>query len=469
MIALFHRLPQPVRDSLLFAGALGWTKALSLLTVPLLTATLTQGEFARLELLSSAAELGALLVGAGLVDTAYRFAGRDDASGRRAMGDTVGLALSIALIAIGAVAVAAPAIGAAMPLTTPPVEIALLGTAVAMEALIGVPLAWLRIRGRAGQYALAIILRTTIQVILVAAFAFAGWGVAGVLAAGACAAVGMAAVLLFRQARTTGIRLDPRSWASLLAYGMPLVGGGFAAFILGSADRWLLAGVASAESLAMYALACKISLVAALLTQPFELWWYPRRIAILDEPNGPARAGRIVMLGVLLTLSAASATAIAGPLVIQVLTPAPYHAAGALVPWIALTIALQSMGSLLNVGCYVGRTGLPSMMINGTAAMMAVGLYVVLIPPFGVWGAIAATIAAQTARCLLFLTVSQRRVHLPLSVAPIFAPAMIALVAPILPPLVGVMTLGLAGLVACLTGIVPLPASISWPGRAARA
>ncbi len=415
MIGLLSRLPPSLRDTALYGGSLAWTKALTMVTLPLLTSMLAPVDFARLELLSSAAELGALLAGAGLIDTAYRFAGRDDADGRRAMAQVIGLGIAIALGCIALVVLLAPVLSAGMPLATSSFEIILLGIAVALEALIGVPLAWMRMRGRAGRYAMVTVARATGQAALVVAFVANGWGVTGVLIAGAMAAVAAAFVLTLGQARATGVRMAPNAWGRLAAYGLPLVGGGFATFLLGTADRWLLAGSVPAEALGHYALAAKLALIAALLTQPFELWWYPRRIALLDAPDGLARSARVVTAGVVLIALSAAATAAIGPLLIQVLTPPAYHPAAAFVPWLALGLALQSLGSLLNVGCYARRTGMIPMAVNGVAAMVAVAGYLVLIPVHGVAGAIAATLLAQTARLVLFLVLSQRWVRLPLS------------------------------------------------------
>jgi O-antigen/teichoic acid export membrane protein len=163
------------------------------------------------------------------------------------------------------------------------------------------------------------------------------------------------------------------------------------------------------EQLGQYGLAVKIALVAAFLTQPFELWWYPQRLRVLAGPDGAARTARIVGAGAALVLLAAAAAALGGPLLILAATPAGYHAAAAWLPWLAAIVALQALGSLVNVGCYTGRTGGLPLLANGLAAAVALALYALLIPRHGVAGAIAATLAAQAVRLALFLFLSQRR------------------------------------------------------------
>ena len=271
MRALAARLPEPLRAAALYAVAIAFAKGISLVLLPVLTATLTPEQFGRLEILASAAEIGGLLAGAGLVDTLYRFASARGDAGRMASGAILCLACIIGFGVASAVAAASPWLAAAMPVPTLPAEIAVLGVAAALEAVIGVPLAWLRMHGRAAAYAAACCARATIHAGLVVWLVLSGHGVLGVLAGGAIAGVVVASALLISQARQSGLRAAPAEWGRFLAYGLPLTAGGLAAFCLGTTDRWFLAGQVSAADIGLYGVAAKFALAAALITQPFEL------------------------------------------------------------------------------------------------------------------------------------------------------------------------------------------------------
>lgn len=459
---MIARLPPPLRAAALFALAIAWGKGLSLLLLPVMTAHLSPAEFGRLELLASAAEIAALLVGAGLVDTLYRFGAAGGDAAARAAAEVTGLALATGALALAVTACATALIGEAGLAR----EAMLLGIAVAMGPLIGVGLAWMRLQSDPLRYAGFEIARTTLQSCLVAVLLLAGFGLPGVLMAGAVVACLAAAALLWRQVRQTGVRIAPASWRRLLAYGLPLIGSGLAGFALGTADRWVLAQSVPQDVLGQYGLAVKLALVAAFVTQPFELWWYPQRQRVLAGPDGAARSARIVGAGAAFAVLAAAAAALAGPVVITLATPAAYHGAAALVPFLAAIVALQALGSLVNMGCYTGRTGGLPLLANGIAAAVAVVLYLLLIPRFGVTGTIAATLAAQGVRFALFLFLSQRRVPLPYPLGRIALLAVAAALAVAatgtLPQGAGAMATGggallaLAGLALALR-LVPLP------------
>ncbi|WPB83586.1 lipopolysaccharide biosynthesis protein [Sediminicoccus rosea] len=451
------RLPAPLRAAALYAVAIAWTKALSLLLLPLLTGYLEPAEFARLELLSSAAEIAALLAGAGLVDTLYRFASSPGREGMAMAARVLGLGVLLAGLGLIIAVLLAPA-GALLPLPAPPIEVTLLGAAVAMEAVIGVPLAWMRMQGRALAWSVVMVVRGTAQAGLAAALLWSGYGVAGVLAAGAVAAGFTALLLVLRQSRETGLALEPRIWPRLLVYGLPLTGGGLASFALGTADRWLLAGAVTPEALAHYALAAKIAMVSALLTQPFELWWYPRRIGLLEAEHGHRQTTQVVGMGGALVVLAAAGTALGGPVLIQLATPPAYHAAVSYLPWLCAALAMQSLGSLVNVGCYMGRTGALPMLVNGAAGVVAILAYLVLIPSHGVMGAIIATLLAQGVRLGLFLWFSQRRVRLDYRLGRLAILSALCILALGLPLPLGAILLGLGCIpFAMALGLLPAP------------
>lgn len=465
--AVWLCLPSPLRATLTYALGIAWARGLSMVMIPLVTALMAPAEFGRLEILSSAAEIGALVVSAGILETLFRFASPHDAAGRAAGSAVVGLACAAGVLALAVLLPMASTIAGALPLGASTTEVMLLSLSISLEAILVVTMAWIRLEGRAGLYVGVTIARATLQSLLVAFLVLHGWGVAGILAGGAVVACGSAAALLVRQWRITGISAAPRHWGGYLSYSLPLIGSGLACFAMGTADRWILAPSVGAGDLGRYALAAKIALASSSLMQPFELWWYPRRMAILKTPDGLERSAKATDAGISLAIVSATATSAIGPALIRALTPVAYHPACTWVPWLAAAMSLQAIGSLCNVGAYAGRTGNLPMAINATAAAVAIGGYLALIPSMGVTGAVAATVAAQAARLILILPLSLNRVRVPHRGRPLSALALAGIAAGALPAalmengltatVVGLV--GTTGVVAMATvmGLFPVP------------
>ena len=221
---------------------------------------------------------------------------------------------------------------------------------------------------RTGAFAAVSIARATLQAGLVIALVSTDHGVEGVLWAGCVTCLIVASIMTVRQTWETGISLAPRARLRMLAYGLPLIGSGIAAFVLGTADRWFLAGSVSAETRGQYALAAKIGMIVALLAQPFELWWYPQRLGLIHTQEGIAQSGRIVGAGAAGLLCAGAATSLTGPGLISLMAPVSHTPAKAMVPLLMLALVLQLLSSMANVGCYARNTSTVTMAVTGVAA-----------------------------------------------------------------------------------------------------
>ena len=107
-------------------------------------------------------------------------------------------------------------------------------------------------------------------------------------------------------------------------------------------DRWfLVASLVSPTEIAHYALAGKLGLSAALAVQPFGLWWYARRLDLLEQPDGFERSARAVGLGVLALALACTAACLVVPIFIVAALPAAYAPAIRYVPFVVLAVAMN--------------------------------------------------------------------------------------------------------------------------------
>lgn len=448
----------------IYAVGLAFAKGTGLILLPLITHFLPPEEYARLELFASLIAAGALITSTWMVETLFRFAAAPAEEGDRAAANIAGLALVIGVLVLVAMALAAPLIATSLPLRASVLEVTLASAVIAAEAANAVPLGWLRMKGRARAWVFLLIGRTVLHLGLVGVFLTLGYGVAGVLAASVIASTTLGAVLLAVQWREGGLRFSPRAWRAPIVYGAPLTVNGLALFAFSTADLWFLAGHVPSHALGLYALGAKMALIAGMAMQPFDLWWYPRRLMVIREANGAARSARLAGFGAALALLCAAGASVVGPVLILALTPPPYHGAIALVPWMAGAIAIQALGNMVNVGCYLGRSGALAAAVNLGAAAGLLLLFIVLIPRFGLYGAIASLLLAQTLRTLAFGVLSFRRAPLPYPFARIAAVALACMATAALPqvtggpltgPLIGALGFTVCLLLAARLGLTP--------------
>jgi O-antigen/teichoic acid export membrane protein len=393
------------RRTLAYGLALVVGKGIAFVMMPIVTRALTPAEFGALEVLIAMIDVGGVLLGLGLADTLFRFAsGNSD----RVSANLLGIALVMAVLAGGAMQLAAPLVLPLMPGPIDLVDLRIIAVTLALTTFVQVPLAWLRFHDAASTFLAVEAARAVIGAGATALLLGMGHGLTAVLAGGLVGNLAITLLLGLLQARRTRIELDPALVRTMLVYGLPLVLSGTFGFLLGSFDRWILARHVGLEELAIYGIAARFALLASLAMQPFEMWWYPRRLEWSRTSQGLERSRAIVQFACALAVAVVVGAMLAGPFLIRILTPADYHGAITLLPALLLVRLLTINANLLNVGCYAQRTTILPMAINGAAALVVVLGYLLLVPAFGLGGCIASLILGQAVRLLVFTIASQR-------------------------------------------------------------
>jgi O-antigen/teichoic acid export membrane protein len=206
-------------------------------------------------------------------------------------------------------------------------------------------------------------------------------------------AVALVAVLVDRRHALRG-PLDPALLRPMLRFGLPFVPSRLALWGLNFSNRILLRVLASQAAVGLFAPAVRLGQVVALLVTAFQLAWPPFAYSIQDD----AEAGRVYRAVftywmVIATWVVLALALLREPIFAVVVAPAYRPAADAMAVY---ALGLAFYGAYYVAGVAVGRvkrTGL-NWVVTGAAAVVNVGLCLVLIPWRGVMGAaIASTIA----------------------------------------------------------------------------
>ena len=394
-------------------------KGFSLITIPLYARYLDPAEYGKLDIAVSVIEFAGLCASLGLADTLYRFASSPDQKERRkAQSEIFGSGLAGAAILTVIVQLFVPFLHEffSMSVGVWPLRAGLF--AATITGLVEMPLAWMRLSDRALAYLAFITLRTLAQIALTWSLLESGHGAASILYATFWINLFSTTVFAVIAARSGGVRITRLGIRRLTRYGLPLVGGGLAMYALGSFDRLFLAHAVSAQEIGHYAIAAKLALATALFVQPLALWWYPKRLTVLDQPDGIARNAKVWCIGFVILIAGASLAALTMPLFIRFGLPQSYNGALAFLPWLIMASVMNELVSLSSAAAYKRQSGYEILTVNSLAAMIALIGYITLIPVFGVKGAIAATLAAHALRLTIFVTRSRAIAPVPLLSAP---------------------------------------------------
>jgi O-antigen/teichoic acid export membrane protein len=164
------------------------------------------------------------------------------------------------------------------------------------------------------------------------------------------------------------------------------------------------------------------------------MFWYARRLAVFHQPAGLERSAKAVGLGFVVLTCGALAVAVTGSLFITLALPPSYARAAV----------------------FLGHRTTGVMVINAAGAAIALTGYIVLVPHYGVAGAIAATLAGQSLRFILFALHGHKRAPIPYPIPAIAWIVALALLAFAAAPPVSLVAVNVMWMIAALAIIAGL-------------
>jgi len=224
------------------------------------------------------------------------------------------------------------------------------------------------------------------------------WGAFGALLGSALGllAVNVAFVPWFMRAVRIGV--DVRRIKEMLKLAAPLVPSGVALWVLMASDRFFLQRFHGLDYAGYYALANKLVLPLAFLTEAFRLAWNPMRYEYAKDADGPKMFGQVLTLLVLVFLGGILVVWALGPLAIRILTPERYGSGygigSSAIPFLALSHLFYAVTAVTGVGLVLAKKTQYHLVFYGLAAALNVGLNLVLVPRFDLVGASGARAAA---------------------------------------------------------------------------
>ena len=193
----------------------------------------------------------------------------------------------------------------------------------------------------------------------------AGYGIDGVLISSAVSSVLLMVCLVRYQWQEMGTFGCFKYSAKILKFGLPALMGGASMYMITGLDRWVMASFVGVEELAIYAVSGKFALLLGLLLQPYALWWFPNRVAMLQQPGGSKKCADSALVGVNFAIVLGSLMILTVPGFISLILPSSYHYAGTLVVALLAISVIKNAGDYLNLGCFSGDSSQSQMWVQG--------------------------------------------------------------------------------------------------------
>jgi len=410
---LFRQLLRLSQHSIIYGFGVVVSQVVGFFLIPVYTRYLTPSDYGTLELLQVTASVLGVIFVMGLNSALFRsYFLYDDAENKKKVVSTVFLFLSASSVLLTLLLVALAGSFSSLvfgsPEYTPYFRLIFLGLFLDTGIMVG--LSVFMVRQEPINYALVSVTRVVMGIGLNIFFVVVlHKGVLGILEGTVITSAFAYFMLLGSAIRRTGFRFSFEELKRMLAFGLPLIPGGLAFYILTLSDRYLLQFLSTTTELGLYSLGYKFGLVVGvLLVGPFSTAWGPFVFIAAKEPNARQTFSRVLTYFVLVAMFIALALSVLSKEVLHVMATPAFFNSYKVVPFIALSYVLYGCYYILTVGLSLEAKTMYIAAAVGAAAILNLGLNYLLIPRYGMMGAAAATLIAFLMLALVTFLASQR-------------------------------------------------------------
>ena len=277
-----------------------------------------------------------------------------------------------------------------------------------------IPLQVLRISERSGQFISLVFARAAATLIARLVLVIgAGMGVMGVVLADVVVTTLFTLVLVPWFAPLIRPVFSGALLRQALSFGLPRIPHSLAHQVMGLADRYFLNAFGTLRDVGLYSIGATFGLALKLFLSAFEYAWTPFFLGAMHEPDAKRIYSTVstYVIAVLVLLTAGFCAV--GPDLVRVATPAEFHPAGAVTPWIALGVMFQGVYLVGSIGLIITRKTSRYPLATGIAAATNLAANALLIPRFGLLGAAWANALSYATLAAFTVWLSWREYPIP--------------------------------------------------------
>jgi len=201
----------------------------------------------------------------------------------------------------------------------------------------------------------------------------------------------------------------------MIAFGWPLVPGFIGAWILTSADMYLLEHLSTTAEVGLYSLGYKFAnILAVVFLTPFQIAWPAIFFPKAKEPDALDVFKRFTTYFMLIGCGMALCLVIGAEPLIRLMGPKEYWSAHTVIPVLALALLFGTGGlvEVMNVSLYVQDKTKFVPIIIAIGAVVTIILNLLLIPRYGMFGSAVAILIGSFMLAAMTYLVGMRYYHI---------------------------------------------------------
>jgi O-antigen/teichoic acid export membrane protein len=373
------------------------SRILATLLLPLYTHYLPPGAYGRVEVITAATAVLAIVLQMGISSAFFRFYfdAKDSPSKLVVVRTSFWFTMAMATIGLAVGVVFAPEISHLLGLGHDPMLVRAGAVGLWAQTNYNQLTALFRVEERSTQYAIASVANVLITVVAMVLFvAVFHWGAVGLVVGNFTGTLCVYAVLLAYRSEQLGLQFDTELFRHMQRFGMPLVPSALALWTINFVDREFVIWYKGAPEAGIYSVAVKVASVITFVMVAFRTAWPAFAYSIEDDRD--AKRTYSYVLTYLLTITAWVALALGAlaPWLVALLTNPRYQRAEEGVALLAFAGGVYAGYTVLAIGSGRARKTQWNWVVTGVGAAVNVAFNFWLIPAYGMVGAAISTLIA---------------------------------------------------------------------------
>jgi O-antigen/teichoic acid export membrane protein len=389
------------------------SRILATLLLPLYTHYLPPGSYGRVEIITAATAVLAIVLQMGISSAFFRFYFDAKEEARRLVVVRTSFWFTMAMSTVGLVlgVVFAAPVGHWLGLGHDPTLVRAGAVGLWAQTNYNQLTSLFRVEERSTQYAIASVANVFITVAaMVVAVAVFHWGAVGLVVGNFTGTLLVYIALLAYRNEQLGLQFDRELFRGMQKFGMPLVPSALALWTINFVDREFISWYKNNAEVGVYSAAIKIAGVITFVMVAFRTAWPAFAYSIEDERD--AKRTYSYVLTYLLTFASWLSLALGAlaPWLVELLTNPRYQRAEKGVALLAFAGAVYAGYTVLAIGSGRARRTQFNWVVTGAGAVVNVALNFWLVPKYGMVGAAVSTLAAYVA-LFIGMTLYAQRVY----------------------------------------------------------
>jgi O-antigen/teichoic acid export membrane protein len=237
-----------------------------------------------------------------------------------------------------------------------------------------------------------IVISVTATILLVVIFE---QGALGVIVGNFIGTLSIYLILLAYRREQLGLEFDRPLLREMQRFGLPLVPAALALIVINFSDRFFLAHLAGLDEVGVYEIGMRVASAMVLLLTAFRMAWPAFAYSIEDDLEARRTYAFVLTYLVFITSWVALALGLLAPWIVELLSSDSSFDEGArVVAILAFAKAAYAAYIVMAIGVGRARRTQFNWVITGAAAAVNVGLNLLLVPPYEMYGSAIATAAA---------------------------------------------------------------------------